>query len=67
MHTDYQASVLFLENYHAGAHIVINQGGTSSGKTYAIMQVLYAMPYLPTQNYWLLVLILDSPMTKPDV
>lgn len=43
MHTDYQASVLFLENYHAQSHIVINQGGTSSGKTYAIMQVLFCI------------------------
>ncbi len=43
MHTDYQASVLFLKNYHAQSHIVINQGGTSSGKTYAIMQVLFCI------------------------
>jgi phage terminase large subunit len=43
MQTDYQASVLFLENYHAQNHIVINQGGTSSGKTYAIMQVLFCI------------------------
>ncbi len=43
MHTDYQASALFLENYHAQSHIVINQGGTSSGKTYAIMQVLFCI------------------------
>ena len=27
-------------NYNSRAEIVINQGGTSSGKTYAIMQVL---------------------------
>lgn len=43
MPADYQASVLFKENYHAGAHIVVNQGGTSSGKTFAIMQVLFSI------------------------
>jgi phage terminase large subunit len=43
MHTDYQASVLFTANYNAKAHIVVNQGGTSSGKTYAIMQVLFCI------------------------
>jgi phage terminase large subunit len=42
MQTDYQASALFLENYHAQNHIVINQGGTSSGKTQAIRQVFCA-------------------------
>ncbi len=40
MSEDYQASVLFNANYKAMAHIVVDQGGTSSGKTYAIMQVL---------------------------
>lgn len=35
------ATVLFLENYSSAANIIINQGGSSSGKTYAIMQVLY--------------------------
>jgi phage terminase large subunit len=43
MFTDYKASVLFLQNYHADAHIVVNQGGTSSGKTYSIMQVLFCI------------------------
>ncbi|MBV8391520.1 MAG: phage terminase large subunit [Mucilaginibacter sp.] len=43
MHSGYQASVLFTANYNAKAHMVINQGGTSSGKTYAIIQVLFAM------------------------
>lgn len=41
MATKYEASVLFKANYYSSAHIVINQGGTSSGKTYAIMQVLF--------------------------
>ncbi len=43
MSADYQASVLFKENYGASAHTVINQGGTSSGKTFAIMQVLFSI------------------------
>jgi phage terminase large subunit len=41
--TDYQASVIFKRNYTSTANIVINQGGTSSGKTYAIEQVLFCL------------------------
>jgi len=40
---DYEASVLFRRNYFSKAHVVINQGGTSSGKTYAIEQVLFCL------------------------
>jgi len=40
---DYEASVLFRRNYSSQAHVVINQGGTSSGKTYAIEQVLFCL------------------------
>jgi len=36
-----EASVLFRHNYASTAHVVVNQGGTSSGKTYAIEQVLF--------------------------
>ena len=36
-----QASILFRQNYNSSAQIVINQGGTYSGKTYAIEQVLF--------------------------
>ena len=36
-----QASVLFHSNFNAADHIIINQGGTSSGKTYSIMQALF--------------------------
>lgn len=43
MFADNQASVLFTENYNANAHTVINQGGSSSGKTHAIMQVLFCI------------------------
>lgn len=38
-----QTSVLFKYNYTATAHIIVNQGGTSSGKTYAIEQVLFCL------------------------
>lgn len=41
--SDYEASVLFRRNYFSKAHVVINQGGTSSGKTYAIEQVLFCL------------------------
>lgn len=40
---NYEASVLFKRNYQSTAYIVINQGGTSSGKTYAIEQVLFCL------------------------
>lgn len=36
-----QASVLFKHNYASTAQVIVNQGGTSSGKTYAIEQVLF--------------------------
>ena len=39
----FEASVLFKRNYYSTAHIVINQGGTSSGKTYAIEQALFCL------------------------
>lgn len=38
-----EASILFKQNYHATGHIVVNQGGTSSGKTFAIEQVLFCL------------------------
>ncbi|MES2807044.1 MAG: terminase large subunit [Bacteroidota bacterium] len=40
---DNKASVVFKLNYTARSHIVINQGGTSSGKTYAIEQALFCL------------------------
>lgn len=36
----FDTSVIYEANYNSSAKIVINQGGTSSGKTYAILQVL---------------------------
>jgi len=38
-----QTSVLFRKNYNATCPVVINQGGTSAGKTYAIQQVLFCI------------------------
>ncbi len=38
-----EGSILFKQNYMSIANIVINQGGTSSGKTYAIEQVLFSL------------------------
>lgn len=37
----FDTSVLFQANLESKAHIVVNQGGTSSGKTYSIEQVLF--------------------------
>lgn len=37
----YEVTELYDENLNATERVVVNQGGTSSGKTYAIMQVLF--------------------------
>ena len=37
----HHATSLFKQNYATKAQVVINQGGTNSGKTYAILQVLF--------------------------
>jgi phage terminase large subunit len=39
----FQCSPLYLSNLNSKADIVVNQGGTSSGKTYSIMQVLFSI------------------------
>jgi phage terminase large subunit len=41
MNADHKASVLFLKNYHTEASVIINQGGSHSGKTHAIIRVLF--------------------------
>jgi len=41
MSHDLKTSILFKENYNCLEHVVINQGGTSSGKTYSILLVLF--------------------------
>ena len=38
-----KTTTLFKHNYEAAGHVIINQGGTSSGKTYAIEQVLFCL------------------------
>ena len=35
-------SALYRQNFECAADVVVNQGGTSSGKTYAILQVLFS-------------------------
>lgn len=39
----FQAGDLYLDNWSATEHVVVNQGGTSSGKTFAILQVLFCL------------------------
>jgi phage terminase large subunit len=39
----FEASPVFAANYHALTPKVVNQGGTSSGKTYSILQVLFVL------------------------
>ena len=43
MATLYKTLELFNRNLDSPARVVVNQGGTSSGKTYSIMQVLYVL------------------------
>ena len=37
------STILFKKNYFSKASVVVNQGGTSSGKTFAITQVLFSL------------------------
>ncbi|MDP9048298.1 MAG: terminase large subunit [Bacteroidota bacterium] len=41
MFNNQKATVLFKQNYNAGASTIVNQGGSHSGKTFAILQVLF--------------------------
>lgn len=36
-----KTGILYQKNYYSKADTIVNQGGTSSGKTYAILQVLF--------------------------
>jgi phage terminase large subunit len=63
MINDFKATILFKQNYIATAHIVINQGGTSSGKTYAIEQVLFCLA-CETKNQVITVVGQDIPNLK---
>jgi phage terminase large subunit len=38
-----RTTAIFGHNYNTTAHVIVNQGGTSSGKTYSILQVLFAL------------------------
>lgn len=59
----FKASAVFLANYNATKKIVVNQGGTSAGKTYSIIQVLFAKAiYFP--NSVTTVVGVDVPMLK---
>lgn len=40
MQIDLKASPVFLRNWNASKRIVINRGGTSSTKTYSLLQLL---------------------------
>lgn len=39
----FQCSAVYAANYNSTSDILINQGGTSSGKTYSILQVLFSI------------------------
>lgn len=39
----FKTSSLYLENLNATEEIIVNQGGTSSGKTYSIVQALFSI------------------------
>lgn len=41
LQADFKTSIVFKWNYDCDKPIVVNQGGTSSGKTYSILQVLF--------------------------
>jgi phage terminase large subunit len=41
MFNNQRATILFKQNYYTEAHIVVNQGGSHSGKTFSIQQVLF--------------------------
>lgn len=41
--TCFEVSPLFMANMKADERVIVNQGGTSSGKTYSIMQVLFML------------------------
>lgn len=41
MFNNNSATVLFKQNYDAGGGTVVNQGGSNSGKTFSILQVLF--------------------------
>jgi phage terminase large subunit len=61
--TLYKVTELYDENLEATERVVVNQGGTSSGKTYAIMQVLFFLA-MQTPNQVVTVCGQDVPNLK---
>jgi phage terminase large subunit len=59
-----KGSVLFKQNYNSTASIVVNQGGTSSGKTYAIEQVLFCLACEAEEKQVITVVGQDIPNLK---
>jgi phage terminase large subunit len=59
----FKTSRLFEENYNTDAKVVVNQGGTSSGKTYAILQVLFCLA-MQTERQIITVVGQDIPNLK---
>jgi phage terminase large subunit len=57
------ATIVFNQNYASTAQVVVNQGGTNSGKTYAIEQVLFCLACL-TPNQVITVVGQDIPNLK---
>ncbi|MGZ3755498.1 MAG: terminase large subunit [Mucilaginibacter sp.] len=57
------ATIVFEQNYTSTAQVVVNQGGTSSGKTYAIEQVLFCLA-CETPNQVITVVGQDIPNLK---
>lgn len=54
---------LFYENYNATERIIVNQGGTSSGKTYTIVDMLFVIA-MTTANLVITVVGQDIPNLK---
>ncbi len=61
-----EPSVLYYANLVSDKDIVVNQGGTSSGKSYSIMQVLITMA-ISNRNWTITVVGGTIPKLKEDV
>ncbi|MDB5131744.1 MAG: Phage terminase large subunit [Mucilaginibacter sp.] len=66
MFNNQQATVLFKQNYHAEANTIINQGGSYSGKTFSIQQVLFCRA-CETEKQVITVVGQDIPNLKAGV
>ena len=51
----FDASIVFLENLNAEEKVIVNQGGTSSGKTYSILQVFVSRAIYMTRKVFTVV------------